>query len=172
MLIYISELNTNKNQTSLLDALKEVLTHRQDVSLMLVGTRANEDNLRMKSEVLGISEHVIFTGYRSDVSALLNASDIAVPSTIREGLGLNVLEAMACGVPVVAYDNRGHRSVIEDGVNGYIVPNSDYKAMANKVKQLINNPIEYQRISHAGKRSVVEFSTENVLDMMKNVYFG
>ncbi len=109
-LIYVGELNKNKNQSSLLDMLNELVKTKPNVKLILVGNGGCEEKLREKRRRLGLTERVIFTGYRRDVPALL-AADVAVPSSVREGLGLNLIEAAACGLPVVAYDNRGHRSV-------------------------------------------------------------
>lgn len=170
VLIYIGELNHNKNQTSLLDMMHVLLQRRQDVKLMLVGKGNMEQTLRDKCQTLGVSENVIFTGYRGDADALLAAADIAVPSSIREGLGLNVLEAMASGLPVVAYDNRGHRSIIEDSVNGIIVNNGDHQQMADAVLRIIESGDERQRIACAGRERVQFFGIDNVLEMMKKIY--
>ena len=137
---------------------------------MLVGKGGMEQALRDKCQTLGVSENVIFTGYRGDAAALLAAADIAVPSSIREGLGLNVLEAMASGLPVVAYDNRGHRSIIEDSVNGIIVNNGDHRQMADAVLRIIESGDERQRIACAGRERVQFFGIDNVLEMMKKIY--
>ena len=137
---------------------------------MLVGKGDMEQALRDKCQTLGVSENVIFTGYRGDADALLAAADIAVPSSIREGLGLNVLEAMASGLPVVAYDNRGHRSIIEDSVNGIIVNNSDHQQMSDAVLRIIESGDERQRIACAGRERVQFFGIDNVLEMMKKIY--
>ena len=137
---------------------------------MLVGKGDMEQALRDKCQTLGVSENVIFTGYRGDADALLAAADIAVPSSIREGLGLNVLEAMASGLPVVAYDNRGHRSIIEDSVNGIIVNNGDHQQMADAVLRIIESGDERQRIACAGRERVQFFGIDNVLEMMKKIY--
>lgn len=147
-----------------------LLQRRQDVKLMLVGKGNMEQTLRDKCQTLGVSENVIFTGYRGDADALLAAADIAVPSSIREGLGLNVLEAMASGLPVVAYDNRGHRSIIEDSVNGIIVNNGDHQQMADAVLRIIESGDERQRIACAGRERVQFFGIDNVLEMMKKIY--
>ena len=63
------------------------------------------------AERLGIEEMVDFLGYRNDIETLLKISDVAVASSLREGLPVNIMEAMACGLPVIATDNRGHREL-------------------------------------------------------------
>ncbi len=170
VLIYIAELNPNKNQFSLLDMMSLLLREKSNVCLLLVGVGEAEQELREKCDSLSISDHVIFTGYRSDVPSLLTAADIAVPSSIREGLGLNVIEAMASGVPVVAYDNRGHRSIITDGVNGFLIENGNHVAMAERVMKLMNDRIEYTRIRQEGLKRAQVFGIENVLGQMKDIY--
>lgn len=172
VLVYVAELNQNKNQSSLLDMLYELLKNKQNVRLLLVGTGNAEKMLKEKSMNLSLYDHVIFAGYRSDIPAILAASDIAVPSSKREGLPLNVIEAMAAGLPVVAYDNRGHRSIISDGINGYLVAKGNDALMSERVLYLINNPDEYKRISEAGIDRSRSFGLESVLDTMKDIYCG
>lgn len=170
VLIYVAELNINKNQGSLIEMLAELRKTRTDVKLLLVGDGDNEANLKSQCKQLHIENSVIFSGYRTDVPALLKASDIAVPSSIREGFGLNIIEAMACQIPVVAYDNRGHRTIIRDGENGYIVPNGDYKAMAEKVGFLLDNPKEANVIVTTAFAELSKYSSENVVKRMKDIY--
>lgn len=170
LLIYVSELNENKNQMSLLYMISYLRKKRTDVKLVLVGTGDSEERLKKKCGDLGISHCVIFTGYRNDVPALLRAADITVPSSIREGLPLNVVEAMACNTSVVAYDNRGHRTIIKDGVNGYLVPLNDYRAMAEKIDFLLSDPDVASRIQENALADIRQFSTECVVEKMRELY--
>lgn len=81
------------------------------------------------------------------------ASDICVASSIREGFGVNLVEAQYCGLPVVAASNRGHRAIIRDGENGFLVPLNDAEAMAERVEALMDSPELYERMSHIDVRS-------------------
>ncbi len=170
VLVYVAELNQNKNQSSLLDMLHELLKKKKNVKLLLVGRGDAMNALKEKANRLGIQNNVIFAGYRSDIVDIMFASDIAVPSSIREGLGINVIEAMACGVPVVAYDNRGHRSIIKDGVNGYLIKNGDHAYMSDRVFYLMKNADEYSRISKASIERAGDFGINSVLNVMKYIY--
>lgn len=81
------------------------------------------------SKELGVDSMLNF----SDGALILpscNMSDICVTSSIRECFGLNIVEAMYCGLPVVASNNSGHSSIINDGVNGFIVEHKDTDAFA------------------------------------------
>ncbi len=170
LLVYVGELNINKNQSSLLDMLSVLIKKHENVKLMIVGRGANENNLKDKAEQLGISNSVIFTGFRKDIPKILKACDFAVPSSIREGFGINIIEAMASKLPVVAYDNRGHRTIIENGVNGYIVPNGDYNAMAEKISYLLNNPDEAKLLSDNAFDGLEKYSYKNVVMIIKAIY--
>ncbi len=170
VLIYVGELNENKNQTSLLDMMSVLCKRRNDVRLMLVGEGPCKQSLMEKAKALGISNRVIFTGFRRDIPKLLKASDLCVPSSIREGLGLNVLEAMICRIPVVAYDNRGHRSIIQNTHNGYLVPHGDYKAMSEKVLYLLEHQDVYNQIADTAMKSLEKYSIPKVLERMKQIY--
>lgn len=170
ILVYVAELNENKNQASLLDMMAIICKERNDVTLLLVGSGTLEEQLKEKAKKLKIDNKVIFAGYRNDVSRILHACDVAVPSSIREGFGLNIIEAMACGIPVVAYDNRGHRTIIDDGKNGYLVELNCFEEMSEKVKFLLSNPSEAERIVKNADCSLQRFSSACVIDKLKEVY--
>lgn len=152
--------------------LAEVHKTRDDVKLVLVGQGSSKDYLVQKAQDLNLSDYLILTGYRSDVRDLLFAADIAVPSSKREGLGLNVIEAMACKIPVVAYDNRGHRSIISNGESGFLVPNGDYKAMAEKVNFLLDNSDICEKMTENAFQELYQYSDEHVLKLMREIYMS
>ncbi len=172
VLIYVGELNKNKNQTSLIDMLAKVKESNPDVCLTLVGRGPMQAALEEKAEKLGVRDGVIFTGFRKDIPRLLKAADICVPSSIREGFGINVVEAMVSKVPVVAYDNRGHRTIIKDGETGYIVQNGDHLAMAERVLWLLENPEEGNAIAEKAYEEVEKYGVEPAVAAMKTIYQG
>ena len=150
LLTYIGELHKNKNQTLLLRVLQELINSNKNAKLMLVGPENDKGALKEKSKKMGVENKVIFTGWRSDVGDLLCASDIYVASSIREGLGINLVEAMFVGLPIVATDNRGHREVIENGKNGYLVPLNNEKLFAERIEELLNDKIKVENFIQEG----------------------
>ena len=148
VLVYIAELVPNKNQGMLIEMLRLLRNQGRDVHLILVGPDHSNGEFKKKAEDLEIAEHITFTGWQSDIGPLLYASDVCTASSIREGFGVNLTEAMYCGLPVIATDNRGHRMIIEDGVNGFLVPVNDYRAMANRVAELMDDSEEYDKYAH------------------------
>ena len=133
VMIYLAELSKNKNQKTLLFALKEILKKDPNVYLLLAGNDVNHGKDKKLAEKLGIENNVRFLGWRSDKTRLYYAANLCTASSLREGLGLNVVEAMACGLIAVASDNRGHREIIKDGINGFLFSPKDSRGAAEKI---------------------------------------
>lgn len=140
VLIYIAELIENKNQKMLIDVVKKISEKRNDVVLLLVGSDHADGAYQKYAKETDVDDKVIFTGWRSDIGALLAMSDICVASSVREGFGINLVEAMYVGLPVVAVANRGHKTIIEDGKNGFLVPLNDVETMSNRILQIMKDP--------------------------------
>lgn len=170
ILIYVAEMNVNKNQAMLLRALKIILAQQKNVRLLIVGAdNFNGGYLRLAEE-LCVSKNVEFLGHRDDACTLTKLSDIAVASSLREGLPVNVMEAMACGLPTVLADNRGHRALCKNSVNGFLVEPNDHTAMAEKILLLLNDGELYKKISEAAVCEIKPFSKEKVFEQLKKIY--
>lgn len=137
VLIYVAELLPNKNQHMLVDVLKKLLDNGEKVHLLLPGPDHADGELERYVKSQNLSDYVTLLGWRSDVGELLYASDICTASSIREGFGINLVEAMYCGLPVVATNNRGHKMIINDGKNGFLVEINDVSVMVDRVEDLI-----------------------------------
>lgn len=110
-------------------------------------------------------------GRRDDVPAVLQAAHIACLPSYREGLPKSLLEAAACGLPIVATDAPGCREVVIDGVNGLLVPVRDANALAVALKKLINDPNLRQRMGEQLRlRAETEFAQETVIAQTLAVY--
>ena len=99
---------------------------------------------------------------------------LCVASSKREGFGLNLIEAMACGLPVVAFDNRGHREVVRSGENGFLVPQGDVEEMARCVEGLMG--AEYARFSASARAFAQERGqqvvTGEIVDILHQTRLG
>ncbi len=160
-LIYVAELLPNKNQTMLVDAL-ELLVHKgEDVCLVLPGPDHDEGALANYIKQKGLEEKVRLPGWRNDVGELLYSADICTASSIREGFGINIVEAMYCGLPVIATNNRGHEMIINDGKNGYLVELNDVKTLADRVSELIHNQAIRKKFS---KNDVTKYECNRIAE--------
>jgi glycosyltransferase EpsD len=151
VLIFAAEYNANKNQAMLLQAVQALKERIPGIMLLLPGRGPLQAEYERMAAELGIADNVRLMGYRTDMDALLAAADVAVSSSLREGLGINLVEAMATGLPVVATRNRGHVDLVTDGENGFLVDAGGAQAMADRLLCLYESP---QLRAQLGRRSV------------------
>lgn len=136
LLFYAAEFNKNKNQQLLIRSLALIKDYMPNAKLLLAGEGALQEKCRKLVSELGMEDMVNFLGYRKDIEMLVPMCDIGVGSSFREGLPVNIIEAMACGLPIVASKNRGHIELIQENVNGYIVSANDYGQFARCLLRL------------------------------------
>lgn len=170
LLTYVAELYKNKNQIYLLNSLKILKERGYKVKLMLIGPEADGGELKEAVKNYGFEKDVILTGWRSDIGDLLCASDIYVASSIREGLGINLIEAMLVGLPIVATNNRGHREVIVDGENGYLVDIDSPKSCADRIEEFLTNTVVAEKFIKRGKEIYLEKFSKKTEDVIFEEY--
>src|SRR6185436_1958502 len=142
----IGRLTPSKGQLELLRAFKRVVSEIPTATLLIAGAPAfnQEDEyaelLRQAASDPGISNRVLMLGARDDVAALMPALDLLVVNSSSEACCLVVLEAMACGVPVLATRTGGTPELIEHGKDGWLVPWRDEDGLAAAIMKLIREP--------------------------------
>ncbi|WP_053374664.1 glycosyltransferase family 4 protein [Paenibacillus sp. FJAT-27812] len=170
LLFYAAEFNRNKNHQLLIHALASIKEQVPHARLLLAGTGPLLDACKELAYQLGISSMVHFLGYRSDIDRLLPMCDVAVASSLREGLPVNIMEAMACGLPIVAAANRGHTELVRDGVNGYVVDQNDVAVFAKRLKQL-SESIELRQLMGMQSMHIVQkYSLIQVKKELNDIY--
>ena len=160
VLTYVAEIIDNKNQSMLLNAFTLIREKVPNTKLVLIGPEHDNGELRKNAASLGLQDEILFLGWRSDVPTLLHLADIYVASSKSEGLGLNLIEAMACNLPVVATKNRGHNESIVHGQTGFLVDINDSESMASYVLQLHDNPELRKTITMQAQKDIEKFGTE------------
>lgn len=166
ILIYVAEMNENKNQSMLIRALKKI----PDARLIIAGADNYGGRYVFQAKALEVYDRVDFLGHCENVEELVKLSDICAASSLREGLPVNVMEAMACGLPVVAVDNRGHRALINDGEDGFLVKANDFNTMAEKINFLFEDSEAYRGFSLCAAENIKRFSQKNVVSQMSEIY--
>ncbi|MDQ0859277.1 glycosyltransferase family 4 protein [Bacillus sp. V2I10] len=171
ILFYAAEFNKNKNQQFLLHAMSRLKDNLQNAKLLLAGEGALLEECKQLTKTLGIEKMVHFLGFRKDIDTILPMCDLAVGSSLREGLPVNIMEAMACGLPVVATENRGHGELVVDGVNGYIVRNNDVQTMKDQIYSFATDHLK-RKIYGSNGRILIEnqYSIKQVLDEKSKIY--
>jgi glycosyltransferase EpsD len=171
LLFYAAEFNTNKNQQLLLQALASVKDDVPNVKLLLAGEGPMKELCQELAKEIGIADRVDFLGFRNDIDRLLPMCDIAVASSLREGLPVNIMEAMACGLPIIASENRGHRELVHNDHNGWITAPNDQAAMAEKIKLLAHNRPLRVKLGMLGREMVErKYATQQVLNEKSTIY--
>lgn len=132
------------------------------------------DVVRGLAQSLGLDGHVRFLGYQSDIPAVINSLDVVVSSSHMECCPVNVIEAMACGRPVVVTRVGGSPELVDEGRTGLVVPPRDPVAMADAVGRLLNDEALRREMGQAGRaRAEQRFSREiyahRVLDLYDRV---
>jgi sugar transferase (PEP-CTERM/EpsH1 system associated) len=154
----IGVLRAVKDYDTLVHAFALVRRTRPDTRLVLVGhDRDHRFERRMREtfpEWASVAPHVSFLGIRTDVPALLSEFDVYVNSSIYEGMSNTTLEAMAARRAVVATRVGGTPDLIEEGVNGWLVPSRDPEALADRIGWVLDHPEEARAMGLAGRRRI------------------
>lgn len=171
LLFYAAEFNQNKNQQLLLHAIASIKDDVPNLKLLLAGDGPLKEQCLDLARELGIADHVDFLGYRKDIEYLLPMCDVAVASSLREGLPVNLMEAMACGLPIIANSNRGHIELVHNDDNGWIIDPNDHETMAVKIKQVAENKDLRERLGKSG-REIIEssYALHSVLEENSSIY--
>ncbi|MFP3123359.1 glycosyltransferase family 4 protein [Ectobacillus funiculus] len=171
LMFYAAEFNKNKNQQLLIHALALLKDEVPTARLLLAGEGPLVESCRELAHKLGVGEMVHFLGYRRDIDQILPMCDIAVASSLREGLPVNIMEAMACGLPIVASDNRGHRELIRNNENGWVLAPDNISGMADRIKVLAQNDNVKIKLGTTG-RNILErkYAIDKVLDKKSSIY--
>ncbi len=172
LLVYVAELNRNKNQKLLIDCLADLNQRDNNFELLLIGEDRLGGKVQRYTKSKGLLDKVHFLGIRSDVDRIIKASDVLVASSLREGLPVNVMEGLACGLPVIATDNRGHRELIKDGENGFLIDEGDCKKMAEKVFKVFSDKDLFGRLSKNAADGIRPYGVDRVFEEVKAIYAG
>ncbi|MBI5015082.1 MAG: glycosyltransferase family 4 protein [Deltaproteobacteria bacterium] len=167
----IGALVDHKGQRYLVEAAALVLRERPEARFAIVGEGELRADLEARAEVLGLGDRLLFTGFRRDVPAVLDALDLFVLPSHLEGLGTIVLDALAAGKPVVGTRAGGIPEMIEDGRHGLLVPPRDPPALAAAVLRLLGDPELGRRLAAEGRtRALGSFSADAMVEGNLAVY--
>lgn len=168
LVISAGELIERKNHEVIIRALGKL--QDPDIYYAIAGKGPLLDRLKQVASEVGISDRVLFLGFRTDVFELYHAADIsAFPSKI-EGLGLAGVEAMAAGIPLVSSNVHGILDYVIDGKTGYAVPPNDIDGFAAALEKLAHDPALRESMRQNCLDAVEPFELSNALNVMWNIY--
>ncbi len=155
-LLFVGRLAEAKGLPILLESLALLKPTHPDIVLTIVGDGPDRQKLQQLTFQLGLTQNVNFVGYKSqaEVRNYFQQTDIFVMSSFAEGIPVVLMEAMAAGVPVVATQIAGISELVENGVNGYLVPPGEPNIFANCIEKLLDNYLLRVTFSTAGRAKV------------------
>jgi glycosyltransferase involved in cell wall biosynthesis len=163
----VAEFTRNKRHRDVVEAFK--LLNRPDVHLALAGEGARRAEIETLVAQFGLGKTIHFLGYRRDIPALFRAASCATLTSRREGLPRSVMEALCLEVPVVGSNARGITDLVAGG-GGITVPLGDTRALANAIREVVDNPEKARQMGAAGRRSMAAYSLDNVLALQEQLY--
>ncbi len=167
----IAALVPHKGQRYLIDAAHEVVRQVPDARFVVLGEGELREHLEKHVRDLHLEKHVLLPGFRTDVLGCLKAFDLFVMSSVTEGLGTSLLDAMACARPIVATRAGGIPEIVEEGVNGLLVQPRDAHALAAAIVRALRDRDLRRRMGEAGLARVRErFTVERMVQETSEVY--
>lgn len=161
-LLYVGKLIPRKNLIDLIKIFSLINKNEPGFRLHIMGNgqRRYIDKIKSLTILLNLEKKVFFHKYISDyyLNKLYEKSDILVSTSLVEGFGLVLLEAMSKGLPVVAYENLGFSDIIINGENGYLIKQNDYDNFVNKILYLFKNKKVHQKMSKNALKRIDNFS--------------
>lgn len=136
VLLCTGELNRNKDQQTLIKAADQLKSQIPNLRILLAGNGPLEGELKALVASLGLDNIVRFLGYRTDLEHVVPAVDVVVSCSHREGMPLNIIEAMLCRKPLVAAANRGTKELVKNSANGLLFVAGDEKELATHILTL------------------------------------
>ena len=165
VLIYAAEFSGRKNQKMLISAMPEL----PNAVLLLPGRGALLDECRVLAQQQDVADRVRFPGFASNIEQYYRAADLCVSSSRSEGLPFNVMEAMACGLPAVLSDVKGHEDLVRSGENGFLFPYDDKNAFIRAVKQAAE-PTFRAQMSAAAVQTATPYGIDAVFPQLTALY--
>jgi len=170
VIIAVGRLVPIKDYLTLLKAFKQVLKN-QPARLVILGSGPEKEKLEWLSSQMGLSESIAFMGFQKNPYKYIKKASVFVLSSLQEGFGNVIIEAMACGAPVVSTDCPvGPGEIIENMKNGILVPVGDEKSMADAILKVLNDPVLAEKFSTAGRERAKFFSVAKSVGEYEKVF--
>lgn len=165
VLVNVAALVPHKGQKFLIDAMALVRRSVPDAQLVIFGDGELRPSLEEQIRDLDLGKHVVLAGFRDDVLSLTRSADLFVMSSVTEGLGSTLLDAMAMGLAVAGTTAGGIPEAVEHGVTGLLVAPGHADALADAVVTLLKDPALRARMGEAGRARVeAEFGVDRLVD--------
>ena len=168
MILSVGEIIARKNYKTAIDAIAKLKSGQ--VRYYICGQGALLPEIRAYARAQGVENAVVFLGYRRDIPQICACADVFMHSSYQEGLSVAIMEAMACGTPVVASRIRGNVDLIEDGVNGFLCDPKDAAGFADRIQKILENPGLAEEFRKAGLEKTKQHDIKQVTEKIRRIY--
>lgn len=172
LILCVGELLPNKNQKMAIHAMQKIVKKYPDAILFIAGNGPEKENLENEIKLCGLENNVKMLGYCTHLQDYQHICDLLVSCSYREGLPLNIVESMLSGNPVVASINRGHKELIKNGENGYLVNRDDADTMADRVLELLADSKRAEQFGKNAYDFAIGYCFTSVKKELEDIYFG
>jgi len=171
-ILFVGTLRLVKGVQYLITSMKKIHEEMPDARLILVGDGEERERLAALSLQLGIQKHVQFIGIvpQEKVKTFMQQADVFVLPSLSEGFPNVIIEAMACGLPIIASRVGGIPDILTNDTNGYLVEAKDTHDMANKIILLLSDDALRKKISDNNRLLVKKYAWENVIFKLEKIY--
>lgn len=170
-IVAVGRLTHSKNFQSLLRVFSAVKARFPEWMLDIYGEGEDRDSLLARMDSLGLSSSVRLMGNTADIQERLPDYSVSVCSSLHEGFGMAIVEAMSCGIPVVSYDCPfGPGEIITDGLDGFLVPVGDESAMAERICRLIDDENLRKSMGSSAARRSVDFNIGSICGQWETLF--
>jgi len=171
-LVYMGRVSYEKSIDQILKAFKIIAKKDPSVKLMIVGEGPEKENLEKLAVKLDIKNKIIFTGLLrgENLVKAMQANDLFVTASKSENMPLSILEAMSCGLPIVAVAEKGLTEIVKDGINGFLTKPDNPTDLAEKILRLVSYDSILTGFSRASRAQALNYSKEVVTKLLEQIY--
>ncbi|MEN9993458.1 MAG: hypothetical protein RL762_115 [Bacteroidota bacterium] len=170
VLIYAAEYIPRKNHNFIINAALELKNHIPELLILFAGRGSLFEETQLQINNLKLEKTICQLGFVQNIENYYALADLGISASRQEGLGLNLIEEMFCGLPVVASQDRGHKEIVVNDHNGYLYEQNNLKDFISKVLFLYQNPKKVTEFSQNALASVEKFNITSSLLEMNKIY--
>lgn len=168
MILSVGELTIGKNYKTAIDSIAKL--NDPQIRYYICGQGGLRSEIEEYAKAQGVSDYVAFLGYRRDIPKICSCADVFLHTSRREGLPVAVMEAMACGTPVVASCIRGNTDLIEDGVNGFLCDSFDVDGFADKIQRILSDSDLSKVFQENSFGKIKKYDIKIITEKMRHIY--
>jgi glycosyltransferase involved in cell wall biosynthesis len=169
-LITVGALVPNKNQMFLIDVVRYIKKNNYNVHLNIIGDGPERKKIQNRILELKLTENIKLSGNLDLIEDELKQADFYVHSALNEAFGLVILEAMASRLAVVTLNGRGNNDIIDNGINGFILNEKNFKIYGDIIIKLFSNTSDYKKIVKKGYESALKYDITIYVNKLLKIY--